>query len=161
MPTIEELVEANAISRIEVEMELRDQPMRLLYGTPGFVTWLNEILGGAEPKSRLGEATPAEQIDQLFHRFLSGSPLIHLRQFRFVRAEKNAVWELKTPDTRIFGWFLKKDCFACVFGNWTDEVKDHELYRGYRIAIRRLRRELAVDDTLCVHGVDPDDVLSF
>jgi len=109
MPTIEELVEANAISRIEVAMELRDQPMRLLYGTPGFVTWLNEILGGAEPKSRLGEATPAEQIDQLFHRFLSGSPLIHLRQFRFVRAEKNAVWELKTPDTRIFGWFLKKD----------------------------------------------------
>jgi hypothetical protein len=161
MSTIEELVESNAISRIEVEMGLRDQPMRLLYGTPGFVGWLNQILGGAEPENRLGEATPAEQVDQLFHSFLIGSPLIHDRQFKFIRAEKNAVWELKTPDTRIFGWFLKKDCFACVFGNWTDIVKNHDLYRGYRIAIRRLRRELGADDTLCVHGVDPSDVLSF
>ena len=161
MSTIEELVEANAISRIEVELGLQDQPMRLLYGTPGFTGWLDEILGGAEPKHRLGDTTPAEQIDELFHTFLRGSPLVHLRQFRFIRAEKNAVWELKTPDTQIFGWFLKKDCFACVFGDWTDNVKDHDLYRGYRIAIRRLRRELGVDDTLCVQGVDPSDVLSL
>jgi hypothetical protein len=161
MSTLEELVEINAISRIEVEMGLQEQPMRLLYGTPGFVAWLNEILAGAEPKNRLGEATPAEQIDQLLYNFLNGSPLIYLRQFRFIRAEKNAVWELKTPDTRIFGWFLKKDCFVCVFGNWTDAVKDHDLYRGYRIAIRRLRRELGVDDNLCVQGVNPSDVLSL
>jgi hypothetical protein len=161
MSTIEELVESNALSRIEVEMGLEDQPLRLLYGTPGFVDWLNQILAGAEPENRLGEATPAEQVDQLFHDFLSGAPLVHMRQFRFIRAEKNAVWELKTPDTRIFGWFLKKDCFACVFGDWTDNVKDHDLYRGYRISIRRLRRELGVDDTLCVQGVDPSDVLSF
>jgi hypothetical protein len=161
MSTIEELVESNVLARIEVEMGLKDQPLRLLYGTPGFVDWLNQILAGAEPENRLGEATPAEQVDQLFHHFLSGAPLVHMRQFRFIRAEKNAVWELKTPDTRIFGWFLKKDCFACVFGDWTDNVKNHDLYRGYRIAIRRLRRDLGVDDTLCVQGVDPSDVLSF
>jgi hypothetical protein len=47
-----------------------------------------------------------------------------------------------------------------VFGNWTDIIKDHDLYRGYRIAIRRLRRELDIDATLCVRGVAPDDVLS-
>lgn len=161
MSTLEELVEAEAISRIEVEIGLREQPMRLLYGTPGFVGWLREILAGAQPNNRLGEATPAEQIDQLFYHFLTGSPLIHMRQFRFIRAEKSAVWELKTADTRIFGWFLKKDCFVCVFGNWTDTVKDHDLYRGYRIAIRRLRRELGVDDNLCVQGVNPGDVLSL
>jgi hypothetical protein len=161
MSTIEELVRAGVISRIEVEMDPHEQPVRLLYGTPDFVDWLKTILSGAEPHNRLGEATSAEQVDQLFHTFLSGMPLIHMRQFRFIRAEKNAVWELKTPDTRIFGWFLKKDCFACVYGNWTDDVKVHDLYRGYRISIRRLRRELGVDDTLCVHGVDPSDVLSF
>jgi hypothetical protein len=160
MSTIEQLIEANAISRIDVEMG-QEQPVRLLYGTPEFLHWLNDILSGAQPKNRTGQATPAEQIDQLFYSFLNGSPLIHLRQFKFIRAEKNAVWELKTPDTRIFGWFLKKDCFVCVFGNWTDDVKDHDLYRGYRIAIRRLRRQLGVDDSLCVQGVDPGDVLSL
>jgi hypothetical protein len=161
MSTIEELVNSGAISRIEAEMDKRYQPMRLLYGTPGFIEWLKQILEGAQPPNRLGDATPAEQIDQIFDEFLRGMPLIYTKQFRFIRAEKNAVWELKTPDIRIFGWFLKKDCFVGVFGNWADQVKDHDLYRGYRIAIRRLRRELGVDDTLCVAGVSPDDVLSF
>jgi hypothetical protein len=161
MPTINALVESGAISRIELELSAGDQPMRLLYGTPNFTAWLTTILNGGEPPNRLGDATPAEQIDQLFHTFLSGRQLIYTRQFRCVRAEKNAVWELKTPDTRIFGWFMQKDCFVAVFGDWADTVKDHDLYRGYRIAIRRLRRELKVDDTLCVQGVTAGDVISF
>lgn len=161
MTTIEELVEANVISRIQVEMHPRDQEMRLLYGTPDFIDWLGGLAKGAQPKRRLGEATVAEQVDDLFNTFLSGHPLVYMKQFRSIRAEKNAVWELKTPDVRIFGWFLKKDCFVAVFGNWTDVIKDHDLYRGYRIAIRRLRRELGVDENLCVQGVTPGDVLSL
>ena len=161
MTTIEELVEANVISRIQVEMHPRDQGLRLLYGTPDFIAWLGELAKGSGPERRLGEATAAEQVDDLFNTFLSGRPLVYMKQFRSIRAEKNAVWELKTPDVRIFGWFLKKDCFAGVFGNWADVIKDHDLYRGYRIAIRRLRRDLAVDETLCVQGVTPGDVLSL
>jgi hypothetical protein len=160
MSTIEDLVAAGAISRIEVELSGRQQAQRLLYGTPDFIEWLRKLVDGAEPESGLGQATAAEQVDQLFHLFISGGPLIHNRQFRYIRAEENAVWELKTPDTRIFGWFIKRDCFVCVFGDWTDKVKDHDLYRGYRIAIRRLRRQLNIDNTLCVQGVDPGDVLS-
>jgi hypothetical protein len=160
MSTIEDLVAAGAISRIEVELSGRQQAQRLLYGTPDFIEWLRKLAHGTEPESRLGQATAAEQVDQLFNLFLSGGPLIHSRQFRYIRAEENAVWELKTPDTRIFGWFMKCDCYVCVFGDWADRVKDHDLYRGYRIAIRRLRRQLNIDNTLCVRGVDPGDVLS-
>jgi hypothetical protein len=160
MPTITDLVDSGAIIKIDVELAPRDQPLRLLYGTPQFIEWLQELLRGDEPSQRLGQTSPAEQIDDLFHSFLSGEPLIFTRQFRVVRAEENAVWELKTPDIRIFGWFMAKDCFVAVFGNWADTIKDHDLYRGYRIAIRRLRRELGVDATLCVRGVEPDDVLS-
>ena len=160
MPTIEHLVATGAISRIEVELDGREQAQRLLYGTPGFIEWLGKLINGEESEGHLGQATAVEQIDQLFHSYLSGAPLIPNRQFRYIRAEENAVWELKTPDIRIFGWFMKRDCFVCVFGDWADKVKDHDLYRGYRIAIRRLRRELGVDNTLCVQGVDPGDVLS-
>jgi hypothetical protein len=161
MATITDLLDSGAIIKIDVELAPRDQPLRLLYGTPQFVEWLRRILAGAEPPLRLGHIPPAEQIDDLFHSFLSGEQLIFTRQFRVVRAEDNAVWELKTPDIRIFGWFMAKDCFVAVFGNWTDTIKDHDLYRGYRIAIRRLRRELGIDATLCVKGVEPDDVLSL
>ena len=160
MPTIADLVSSGAIVKIEVDLAPRDQPLRLLYGTPQFVTWLQDVLNGAEPPRRLGDASIAEQIDDLFYSFLSGEQLIFTKQFRVVRAEDNAVWELKTPDIRIFGWFMARDCFVAVFGNWADTIKCHDLYRGYRIAIRRLRRELGIDATLCVKGVDPDDVLS-
>lgn len=161
MITIDSLVNRGAITKIEVDLDSCDQPTRLLYGTSEFIQWLNEILQGAEPPNRLGEATPAEQLDDLFQVFLSGKPLVFTKQFRAVRMEKNAVWELKTPDIRIFGWFMLKDCFVAVFGNWADTIKDHDLYRGYRVAIRRLRRELGVEETLCVKGKTPDDVLSF
>jgi hypothetical protein len=160
MPTIADLVDSGAIVKIDVELAPRDQPLRLLYGTPAFVEWLQDILGGAKPLRLLGHTAPSEQIDDLFHSFLSGEHLVFTRQFRVVRTEDNAVWELKTPDIRIFGWFMAKDCFVAVFGNWTDITKDHDLYRGYRIAIRRLRRKLGVDATLCVKGVAPDDVFS-
>ncbi|SDS02709.1 hypothetical protein [Bradyrhizobium canariense] len=160
MPTIADLVNNGAIVKIDVELAARDQPLRLLYGTPQFVGWLKEILNGEQPPQLLGRTSAAEQVDDLFHSFLSGEHLIFTRQFRVVRAEENAVWELKTPDVRIFGWFMAKDCFVAVFGNWADTIKDHDLYRGYRLAIRRLRRELGIDETLCVRGVAPDDVLS-
>jgi hypothetical protein len=161
MPTIPDLVESGAIIKIDVGLAHRDQPLRLLYGTPQFVAWLRELLNGAQPSRPLGQASAAEQLDDLFHSFLRGDRLVFTRQFRAIRAEENAVWELKTPDLRIFGWFMAKDCFVAVFGNWADTIKDHDLYRGYRIAIRRLRRELGIDATLCVKGNSPDDVVSI
>jgi hypothetical protein len=160
MPTIADLVECGAIVKIDVDLA-RDQPLRLLYGTPQFIAWLQDVLGGGvQPPRLLGHSSIAEQIDDLFYSFLSGEQLIFTKQFHVIRAEENAIWELKTPDVRIFGWFMAKDCFVAVFGNWADTIKDHDLYRGYRIAIRRLRRELGIDATLCVKGVAPDDVLS-
>jgi hypothetical protein len=160
MSTIEALVRIGAFSKIEVELGVGEQAMRLFFGTRSFTEWLTTLVQGAEPKNRVGEASAAEQVDQLLHAFSIGLPLVYLRQFRVIRAEKNAIWELKTPDVRIFGWFLQKDCFVGVFGDWADHVKDHDLYRGYRIAIRRLRRELGVEDQLCVKGTSPSDVIS-
>jgi hypothetical protein len=161
MQTISNLLEIRAIVKLEVPLAPRQQPKRLLYGTPDFVEWLTRIMCGDEPSNRLGDATPSEQIDHLFHIYLSGLPMEFTRQFRMIRAEENAVWELKTPDIRVFGWFIEKDCFVAVFGDWADRVKEHDLYRGYRIAIRRLRRELNIDNNLCVQGVSPSDVLSI
>src|SRR5689334_1256284 len=161
MPTISDLVDSGALARIDVELGPHEQPIRLLYGTPDFVAWLQGVLDGARSPRPLAHLSAAEQIDDLFYSFLSGAPLAFNRQFRAIRVEDNAVWELKTPDVRIFGWFLAKDCFAAVFGNWADTIKDHDLYRGYRIAIRRLRRELEIDASLCVKGGAPDDVLSL
>jgi hypothetical protein len=160
MATFDSLQASGAIAKVEIELGGRQLPKRMLFATPGFLNWLEERVAESQASPLGADLTPVEQLDYLFFAFVSGRPLVYSRQFRTIRPERNAVWELKTVDLRIFGWFLKRDCFVAVFGDWADHVKDHDLYRGYRLEIRRLRRELGVNDDLCVEGVDPDDVIS-
>jgi hypothetical protein len=161
MPTLAKLVEEREIMRIEVALDEQDLPSRLLYGTPGFIAWLKERLKNSEPSPLGAELTPAEQLDLLFYEFTCGAPLAPVRHFRVVRHERFPVWELKMPDLRVFGWFAQKDCFIAAFGDWTDKIKDHGLYRGYRLEVRRLRRRLGAEPDLCVEGDTPGDVLSL
>lgn len=161
MVTFDSLLAAGAIVKIEIVLNVGELPKRLLFATPSFVQWLEERIGKEEPSPVGADLTPVEQLDYLFYTFVSGKPLVHSRQFRSIRSEPNAVWELKTVDFRIFGWFAKRDCFVAVFGDWTDHVKDHDLYRGYRLQVRRLRRSLGIGEELCVQGVDPEDVVSI
>ncbi|KAA1183978.1 hypothetical protein FP026_06690 [Rhizobium tropici] len=160
MTTFDSLVASEAIVKVEIQLGEGQLPKRLLFATPSFAEWLSERVAKNEPSSLGAVLTPIEQLDFLFYTFVSGKPLIHCRQFRAIRIERNAVWELKTVDLRIFGWFAMRDCFVAVFGDWADHVKDHDLYRGYRLEVRRLRRELGVGDALCVEGVNPEDVIS-
>lgn len=160
MGSIAELIDRGAVVPITIELGIDEQPMRFLCGTPNFIAWLQDRLVAHEKSATSDNLSPAEQLDQLFYTFVSGHPLVHPRQYRFIRAESHAVWELKTPDLRIFGWFLARDCFVAVFGDWADRVKDFDLYRGYRLEVRRLRREMGIDESLCVKGTDPRDVLS-
>ena len=154
------LVESHLLVQIEVPLPPHEQPLRLLYGTPDFIRWLGDRLLSDEASPLAADLTPKEQLDSLFYLFASGRPLVYSRQFRYIKAEKHAVWELKTPDFRLFGWFPVKDCFVCAFGDWADKIKDHDLYQGYRIATRRVRREMGLGVNDCVQGLTPDDVLS-
>src|SRR5258708_36537371 len=130
MPTIADLVDSGAIVKIDVDLAPRDQPLRLLYGTPQFIAWLRDVLDGAQPSRQLGHTSITEQIDDLFYSFLSGEQLIFTKQFRVVRAEENAVWELKTPDIRVFGWFMARECVFAGFEHCPDTVKEHGLDRS-------------------------------
>lgn len=161
MTTFDTLLAEGAIVKVEISLDANELPKRLLFGTPAFVAWLEERIDRAESSPARADLTPVEQLDYLFYAFVSGKSLVHSRQFRAIRSERNAVWELKTVDFRIFGWFTKRDCFVAVFGDWADHVKDHDLYRGYRLEVRRLRRELGIGEDLCVQGEDPDDVISI
>ena len=160
MATIATLRDEGQIVSIEVELDGRDQPQRMLFGTPGFLEWLSERLESTEPSPLGLELTPAEQLDALFAGFISGARLNHTRQFRNLRPVDAAVWELKTPDLRIFCWFLQKDCFLAVSGDWADRVKDYNLYHGYLGHVARIRTAMGLDDTLCITGTAPDEVIS-
>ncbi|GJD35124.1 hypothetical protein [Methylobacterium aerolatum] len=160
MDTLSALLADPSILRIEVSLGPRDLPVRRVFGTRAFVDWLEQRRAGME-KSKLGiDLSITEQIDSLFYRFIVGDVLRNRWDFRCVKIEKYPVWEMKTPDIRIFGWFPEKDCFIAVCGGWADHIKDYDLYRGYRLEIRRLRRTMNLARDLCGRGTTPDDVIS-
>lgn len=160
MDTLSALLADPSILRLEVSLGPRDLPVRRVYGTRSFIDWLEERRVRLEP-SKLGvDLSIIEQIDSIFYRFIVGDSLRNRWDFRCVKVESNPVWEFKTPDIRIFGWFPDKDCFIAVCGGWADHIKDHDLYRGYRLEIRRLRRDMNLAKNLCGRGTTPDDVIS-
>jgi hypothetical protein len=158
--TISELVERAWIVPIEIELGRGEQPLRRMFCTPQFIAWLADRAEAREPSPLRADLTPSEQLDFLIYSFLSGRTLIYGEHLKLIKAERHGVWEMKTPDLRIFGWFLERNAYVAVYGDWADRIKDFGLYRGYSIGVRRIRREMAADE-LCVRGVSPDDVISI
>jgi hypothetical protein len=157
--TIRELIENRSIVPIEVELGARERPLRLMFGAPSFIEWLAERAQAKEQSPLRADLNPAEQLDWLIYAFTSGKPLLYGEDLKLIKAERHGVWEMKTPDLRIFGWFLDKNAFVAVYGDWADRIKDFGLYRGYSIGVRRVRRDMGAEQ-LCVRGVSLDDVVS-
>src|SRR5262249_17769795 len=96
----------------------------------------------------------------LFVVFCSGETLTFSTQFKPLTHLKDGIWELKTPDLRIFGWFHVKDCFIAGNIDTAFNVKNHNLYAGYAGDVARERDQLDLDNPKFVPGDDPNVVVS-
>ena len=160
MATLTKLVADGALTEIEVETE-GESPWRYLYGIDKFTDWLANDLPKLTSQLIGVEDTPEEQVDDLFAQFVSGAELVPNERYRLLTPKPKGVWELKTPDIRIFGWFPKKDHFIAVFGNDASFIKDRNLYNGYLTQVVRQRDLLNLDEAKFVPGENPNDVLSI
>ncbi|MBI2720372.1 MAG: hypothetical protein HY245_02890 [Rhizobiales bacterium] len=106
------------------------------------------------------ELSPAEQLDVLLAIFASGQVLTYGWDFKPMMPVGDAVWALKTADVRIFGWFLRRDCFVGVVGDFAYRVKGRDLYRGYKGEVVRFRNSLDLDEPKFIGGDDPNVVVS-
>ena len=60
-------------------------------------------------KSDPTQASPLAQIAAELKGFCAGDPLCVTRDFHCLEPAYQCVWLLKTPDVRLFGWFIRKD----------------------------------------------------
>jgi hypothetical protein len=104
--------------------------------------------------------SPQQQVDARLAGFVAGEPLAFNSEFNILRPWKHGVWELKTADVRIFGWFAKKDCFVGVVMHDATYVKAHDLYQGLVGEVVRFRDSLDLDEPKFVKGDHPNDVVS-
>ncbi|MDZ4308755.1 hypothetical protein [Allopontixanthobacter sp.] len=159
MATLLDLVQRGELQKLEACLSWREQEERRIYAFPTAVRWLTESLPGLASDWNL-EITPSEQLDDFFVEFCSGHELMFERQIRPIRHIRHGVWELKTADTRLFGWFAARDCFICTNGGLTSDIKKSNLYDGHRDEAVRLRSALDLDEPKFVAGNNPNDVVS-
>ncbi|MCT6855895.1 MAG: hypothetical protein M3Z59_05725 [Bombella apis] len=104
-------------------------PYRMFCATSCFKNdWVNVL-----PKivSRRNPDTGAElQVLEAISAYCSGVKMVYPQQIRDINPIAHRCWELKTPDVRVYGWFVVKDFF--VAHRIEDARKTHLKGRGYR-----------------------------
>lgn len=157
MATLASLVEQGFLIPFRPRLVESHRVWRRLWLRPSVIDWLEAVVFDAS--SFLGnKRRPYEQFDDLMEEFCAGISLNLPRDFHVLRPAEQSVWELKTDELRLFGFFPGKNEFVIVFGDFADRVKDHDLYAGYRNETVRLRDQMNL--TSYIKGHRYDDVLS-
>ena len=159
MATIAMLVQQGALQRYDAVLGPRELETRRFFASSRLVKWFSEEL------SELGsawniEVTPAEQLDKLLRDYVVGKVLTYKFNFYPLTPHGSSVWELKTADLRVFGWFHTIDCFIGVVANTAQKVKDHNLYNGHLNEVIHFRQNLDLDHPKSIEGKEPKNVVS-
>lgn len=159
MATIIELSEAKEITKIDPGLEPGTQEFRVIYASPRLITWMSDILPALKSEWDTS-ITPLEQLDAFLEIYGSGEVLTYDRRFKPLCHHMDGIWEFKTPDLRLFGWFVKKDQFVGWAADLAAKVKKHELYHGYAREAGNFRQKLKLDEPKYITGEDPYAVVS-
>jgi hypothetical protein len=158
MPVLEYLVHQGLLLRYDAELEPDDSPQCVIYVTPDFDQWLTTTLP-ALPKDRGRNLTPWEQVDALFYDFVIGRPMAYDVERKRLEPQADNVWELKSEDMRIMGWFPLKGVFVAVLGEMRKNLKPFSAYAPFIAQVVAFRNGLALDEPKTTSGVSAHDVL--
>jgi hypothetical protein len=152
MATIPILCTRGALIQVDVELGVREMPIRKFYGFPHVIEWIEEVLPALQPELDAGRQSPIEQVDSLLYDFIRGANIAHYERAHIMQPTEPGVFELKTPDVRFFGWFPMKDHFIAADVDTTCRCKMYQLYAGYRGDVQRRRSCLDLDPPKFLSG---------
>ena len=119
---------------------------------PDGVVWLTTILP-TETADAGRKITPLEQIEQIFHDYITGKVMAYDTQRKRLEPDANFVWEFKTPDVRVFGWLPRKRHFIVVTGQMKRNLKPRKLYKSYIQQVVAFRDGLKLDPPKQLEGI--------
>jgi hypothetical protein len=121
---------------------------RYVYGSKDFIAWANAQLPGIVPE-RVESGTAAEQLEAEFYGFRDGLGLAYGTDIRCLETAVGCleplelgVWELKTPDIRLFGWFPDVNYFVVHSGAEKRKLPLKRDYAPFIAEIVRFRQSL-------------------
>jgi hypothetical protein len=159
MATIIELTNARQLFKLDPQLQANEQEWRTIYMSPRLGQWLQNDLPNLQSAWKV-EVDPTQQLDALVEEFCSGARLCYGPQFHPIQHVEDGIWELKTPDLRVFGWFPVRDCFVGWRAELADHVKTHGLYYGLAGETAHFRNQRNLDEPKFIPGTDPNAVVS-
>lgn len=134
--TIDRLIREDRLIKYEPDLLGSAVAERLIYVTPYFQDWWGEVL--IHRKATKGfSLSPYSQLFGRFDEFCSGKYFAYGRMFKSLEPKKNAVWEIKTTDVRVFGFFVQRDCFVAITGEMKNALRRYEKHIGIVLEVRR------------------------
>jgi hypothetical protein len=93
--------------------------------------------------------------------FISGEALEEGDEFRLMRPIDGDVYELKSIDLRIFGWFYRPGIFIATAIDTMERVHEYTgLSDGYRDEVIRVRGKISLEPPAYREGASIADVFS-
>ncbi|WP_432331003.1 hypothetical protein RMS29_001605 [Agrobacterium rosae] len=160
MATVEELEQLGELIRLQVTLTPPDRDRRSIYFRPQAHRWLNETLPNITSFDP-NDISPREQMYALLYMFLTGETLDEGDEFRLMRPIEQDVYELKSVDLRIFGWFYRPAIFIATAVDTMERVHKYEgLSNGYRDEVIRVRGATLLGPPAYLEGASISDVFS-
>lgn len=157
--TLARLAKEENLSEHAPPLGRRQLACRSVYLMPGLVQWFRTVL----PKLIAMDGQnidPRGQVASLLKQFVAGERMDHEHLLKKLEPLGKDIWELKTPDVRIFGFFISKDHFLAVVADSMELTKTYDLYRGYVNFASDERERMGIPEALRMRGASYNDVIS-
>ena len=151
MATLAQLVGIGALEPHEPDLEHDEQPVRFIYLAPSFEAAIVARIAG-QPKVRGRNLRPIEQVEMVFYEFVVGRPMSYGVNIKKLEPVGHHVWEMKTEDTRIFGWIARKGCFVAVDVEMKSNLTTNALYTPFIESVVAFRTQLNLDPPKSLTG---------
>lgn len=158
MATLIELARQGLLLKLSLKLDRYEFEHREMWLTVNVRDWFADELPVLTPY-REGDIHPAQQIRAMLRDFLTGEEFDEGRMFRRMQPYERDVFELKTPDVRIFGWFYKPRVFiashVCTMEKAHAAPGIHNYFRDETV---KARDAIELDPPKWVYGAEARDV---
>jgi hypothetical protein len=159
MATVLDLDRRGDLSELDI-LQDGERYHRRIFVSSDLRQWIMDVLPTLKSSWSI-ELSPLEQFVALAEIFCAGERLSYGTQFKPLAHITDGLWELKTDDIRMFGWFSQKNWFIGAVADDAFKIKKHDLYRGYaNVTTKMFRDALDLDPPKFIAGDDPHAVVS-
>jgi hypothetical protein len=158
MATLQQVRSRGDLHGFDPDLEADELPQRYLYVTTDCRRWIEDVLTSA-PRDLDKTLPPINQLDSLATQFVRGVRFVYGRDFKALDFLGYCVWELRTYDVRLFGYFYRRGIFIGVGGVLKKELANNKAYLAYRKQVRDFMQRIDLDPPPALKGSAPSDVL--